>query len=111
VPRPKPVATLSAALSKPEPSAAVQPKPKLEPERPTPAPQPPSGSWADLPIGGDVGDDITELGDDYEDIDELLPKPAWLQIVDMIRGDAWAMFMAGAAVIAIILLLILFVLK
>ncbi len=125
-PRPAPTVTPptpAPAVTKPTPAPAVakpthtaaQIAPSLaaDPPKPAPAPtpQPPSGSWADLPIGGDPVDDLTELGDDFDEIDELRPKPAVLQIVEMIRGDAWAMFMAGAAIIAIVLLLILFLLK
>jgi hypothetical protein len=106
--------TPAPAVAKPTHTAAqIAPSLAADPPKPAPAPtpQPPSGSWADLPIGGDPVDDLTELGDDFDEIDELRPKPAVLQIVEMIRGDAWAMFMAGAAIIAIVLLLILFLLK
>jgi len=89
--------------------------PATSPPKPTPepAPAPPSasGSWADLPLGNDMGDDITELGDEPDELDEFSPKPAWLELVNMVRGDAWALFMAGAAVIAIVLLIVLFLLR
>jgi hypothetical protein len=102
------------AATKPSADPAAVPKPAPTPQpAPTPAstPLPPSGSWADLPLGDELGDDITDLAEEPDDLDDLRPKPAWLQLIDMIRGDAWAMFMAGAAVIAIVLLIILFLLK
>ncbi len=70
-----------------------------------------SGSWADLPMEDELGDDITELADDYDDLDEFRPKSAWRQLLDMVMGDTYAMFMAGASIFAIILLIILFLLK
>jgi serine/threonine protein kinase len=107
-PKPAPTPGVAATIPVPRPKPAVKPAPKpaVQPE-----PKAPSGSWADLPLGGVIGDDITELGDEPEDLDEYRPKPAWLQLVEMIRGDSWAMFMAGAAVIATILLVILFLLR
>ncbi len=117
VPRPKPVASLTTPAPTPEPRPAPKPEPKPapapapKPEPPKPAPPTASGSWADLPLGAEPVDDITELGDEPDELDEFRPKPAWLQIVEMIRNDSWAMFMAGAAIIAIILLIVLFLLR
>jgi serine/threonine protein kinase len=102
-PAPKPA---PAPAPRPAPAPAPKPAPALEPTPPAA-----SGSWADLPLAGEQLDDITELGDEPAEIDEFRPKPPWLEIVNMIRGDAWAMFMAGAAVIAIILLIVLFLLR
>ena len=123
VPRPAPApAPKPAPVPAPKPAPVPAPKPAPVPDpEPTPAPQPApapkpappsaSGSWADLPLGGDLGDDITELGDEPDELDEFRPKSVWVQIFDMIRGDSWAMFMAGAAVVAIILLIVLFLLR
>ncbi len=111
-PAPKPTpAPKPAPVAKPEPKPAPVPKPAPKPEPKPATPPTASGSWADLPLGADPVEDITELGDEPDDLDEFRPKPAWLQIIDMIRGDAWAMFMAGAAIIAIVLLVILFLLR
>ncbi len=107
---PPTVAVPRSAVPKPGPRPALAraPEPRIEPE---PAPRAPSGSWTELPLGNEPGDDITEIGDEHDELDEYRPKPPWLQLVDMIRGDPWAMFMAGATVIALILLIVLFLLR
>ncbi len=84
---------------------------RAEQEMPAPPAAAASGSWADLPMEDELGDDITELADDYDDLDEFRPKSAWRQLLDMVMGDTYAMFMAGASIFAIILLIILFLLK
>ncbi len=108
---PKPTASAAIDIAKERaPAAVLTPKPA---PAATPQPSPPSasGSWADLPLGGEQGDDITELGDTPDELDEFRPKPVWLQIVEMIQGDSYAMIMAGFIVVAIVLLIVIFLLR
>ncbi len=116
-PRPdlSPAPDLSAAAAAqpepvPEPAALSRPEPQLH-EEPEPAGLSASGSWTDLPLSEQGHDDLTDLGDDYDDLDEFAPRSPWGQLLDMVRGDAWAMFMIGAAVVAVVLLFALFLLK
>ena len=101
--------------------AASTPSPKpARPEPRKPEPElPPSmtdmGSWKDLPLPGPASgdDDLDDLETDTQDpLSRFRPDaPWWSKAVEQIRGDAYVMFMAGAAVLIFILVVALLLLK
>ncbi|MFH1466435.1 MAG: hypothetical protein ABIO70_18775 [Pseudomonadota bacterium] len=71
----------------------------------------PGGTWLDLPVAPASGKEFEDIPEEFDDLEEFRPRPAWRQIVDMIRNDAWSMFTVGFAVIFALLLILILLLK
>jgi hypothetical protein len=99
--------------------ADTEPPPPAQVPGPHPAPQAaqhaastaPGGSWLDFPVAPTTTRELEEIPEENDELDEFRPRPAWRQIVDMIRGDAWSMLMVGGAVILVLLLVLIMLLK
>ncbi len=105
---PPPGNTEPAAAKPPAPQApAPAPAPAAPAPQPKPQPEPeqPRVSWTELPLSKDREDDLTDLEEDFDDLDEFAPKSAWKHLTDMIMRDAFAKMMVVCAAVILVLLI------